>query len=133
MNSFHESTLRDEQADELVSRLEARLRTVESSAVEVHGRNEELSHTTAQIRSAELNAASYARLMHNQAQQEVLAAQNLRTEMAQVQTVTDRLRGDLSHLESESRLGEQERQSALARRTALDQQALQMRNVFFGT
>ena len=50
--------------------------------------------------------------------------------MAQVQTVTDRLRGNLSNLESEARLGEQERQSALLRRAALDQEALQMMDGF---
>ena len=118
------------QGEEMVANLEARLRYVESSAAEVRGRHEELYQTTAQIRAAELSAASNARMMQAHAQQEVLTAQHLSAEMQHVQTVTNQLRGNLNRLEGQAELGEQEREAVRARRAALDQEASQMRDGF---
>ena len=101
INSFHASTIRGEQGEETVANLEARLHYVESSAAEVRGRHEELYQTTAQIRAAELSAASTAQLRAH-AQQEVLTARNLNAEMVHVQTATEQLRSNLSRLESQA-------------------------------
>ena len=57
LNSFHASTIRGEQGEEMVAHLEQRLRYVEGAAAEVRGRHTELSQTTAQIRAAEFRAA----------------------------------------------------------------------------
>ena len=50
--------------------------------------------------------------------------------MRHVQTVTDQLRGNLNLMEGQAELGEKEREAVRARRAALDQEALQMRNGF---
>ena len=47
LNSFHASTVRGEQGEEMVANLEARLRYVEGAAAEVRGRHNELNQTTA--------------------------------------------------------------------------------------
>ena len=130
LNSFHASTIRGEQGEEMVANLEARLRYVEGAAAEVHGRHFELNQTTAQIRAAELRAASDAQMMQAHAHQEAMTAQHLRAEMRRVQTVTDELRGNLNHLEGQAELGEREREAVLARRAALDHEASQMRDGF---
>ena len=114
----------------MVANLEAKLRYVEEATAEVRGRHNELNQTTAQIRAAELRAASDAQMMQAHAHQEALTAQHLRTEMRHVQTVTDQLRGSLNHLESQAELGERERAAVRARRAALDHEASQMRDGF---
>ena len=78
LNSFHASTVRGEPGEEMVANLEARLRYVEGAAAEVRGRHNELNQTTAQIRAAELRAASDAQMMQAHAHQEALTAQHLR-------------------------------------------------------
>ena len=95
----------------MVANLEARLRYVEGAAAEVRGRHNELHQTTAQIRAAELRAASDAQMMQAHAHQEALTAQHLRAEMCHVQTVTDQLRGNLNHLEGQAELGGQRARS----------------------
>ena len=130
LNSFHASTVRGEQGEEMVANLEQRLRYVEGAAAEVHGRHSELSQTTAQIRAAELRAASDAQMMQAHAHQEALTARHLRDEMRHVQQVTDQLRGNLNHLEGRAELGESEREAVRAKRAALDHEASQMRAGF---
>ena len=60
LNSFQASTIRDEQGESQVARLEARLRYAESAAVDVRGRHAELHLTTTQVHTAEANAARNA-------------------------------------------------------------------------
>ena len=108
LNSFHASTVRGEQGEQMVANLEARLQYVEGSAAETSGRNTELRQTAAQIRAAELQAASDAQMMEAHAHQEAYAAQHLRAEMNHIQAVTDQLRGNLTVLEGQAELGERE-------------------------
>ena len=98
LNSFHASTIRGEPGEEMVANLEARLHHVEGAAAEASGRNYQLSQTTANIRAAELRAASDAQTMRAHAIQEAQTAHQLRSEMSHVQTVTDQLRGNLNFL-----------------------------------
>ena len=130
LNSFHASSIRGEEGEQMVAHLESRLRYVEGAAAEVRGRHNELNQTTAQIRAAELSAASDAQMMQARAHQEALTAQNLRAEMFHVQTVTEQLRGNLNRLENQVGMSEREREAVVARRISLDQEAAQMRDGF---
>ena len=127
LNYFHASTLRGQQSEELVAHLQARLRNAENAAEEVHGQRLELHQAAAQIHVAEHKAASDAQLMEAYARQETLAAHQLKAEMQHVQTATDRLRGNLTHLESQAELREADREAVVVYRSALEREASMMR------
>ena len=130
LNSFHASTLRGQQSEAQVADLQARLRQAEGVAEQAHGRHLELHQAVAQVKIAEFKAASDAQMMEAQAQHEALAARQLRAEMQNVHTATDRLRGNLSELEERAELREADRHEVAAYRSALDRQAAQLRSEF---
>ena len=130
LNYFHASTLRGQESEAQVADLQARLRLAEGVAEQAHGRHLELHQAVTQVKIAECKAASDAQMMEVQAQHEAMAARQLRADMQNVHTATDRLRGTLSELEERAELREADRHEVAAYRSALDQQAAQLRTEF---
>ena len=130
LNSFHASTLRGQESEAQVAHLQSRLQHAEGIAEQAGWRHTELQQAVAQVKVAEFKAASDAQMMEAHAQLEAMAARQLKAEMQNVHTATDRLRGTLSELEERAELREADRQEIAACRLSLDQQALQLRSEF---
>ena len=126
LNSLHASTLGGQESDAQVADLRVRLQHAESVAEQAHGRHLELHQAVSQVRIAELQAASDAQLMEVHAQHEAMAARQLKAEMQNAHTATDRLRGTLSELEGQAELREADRLEMVAYQASLDQNAAQL-------